>query len=194
MCSTAFGPSNDEHIVGVLKYRQLTDKLQYISFTKPDIAFTVTNLCQFMHHPQEAHGKAIKRLLRCFNRTSYDIRITREHDSRLVVYSNFDWAGEPIDQTSTTNYMIYLGRTILWSSKKQWSVSWSYTEEEYHALVAAVTETYWLANLCCELRFSLNIIQHIIRDKVSTTYISENHVFHNWMKHVQTTSTSFMNR
>lgn len=46
------------------KYRTLLGRLQYLSFTRPDIAYTVNLLSQFMHHPTEDHWQAAKRILR----------------------------------------------------------------------------------------------------------------------------------
>lgn len=48
-------PSPYRHIVGVL---------QYCTLTRPDIAFTVNQLCQFLHAPTTTHMTATKRVLR----------------------------------------------------------------------------------------------------------------------------------
>ncbi|KAM3343523.1 secreted RxLR effector protein like [Capsicum galapagoense] len=137
-------------------FRKIVGKLQYLSFTRPDIAFTVNKLFQFMHCPQANHWKAVKRLLRYLKQTSsFGLQITLETNNRLMVYSDSDWAGDPIDRTSTTGYVIYLGSTpVSWSSKKQRSVSRSSTEAEYRAVAAALAETKWITNLLRGLRFS----------------------------------------
>ncbi|KAK3033899.1 hypothetical protein RJ639_033534 [Escallonia herrerae] len=110
---------------------------------------------------------------------------TSAPDNRLLVYSDFDWAGDPTDRTSTTGYVTYLGSTpISWCSKKQRSVSQSSTEAEYCAVAAALAETNWLTNLLRELRFPLKAIPRILCDNVGTTYICENPVFHSKMKHI----------
>lgn len=36
-------------------YRQVVGALQYYTFTRPDIAYTVNLLCQFMHSPTTLH-------------------------------------------------------------------------------------------------------------------------------------------
>ncbi|KAL8156325.1 hypothetical protein AgCh_001427 [Apium graveolens] len=48
----------------ITAYRRIIGKLQYLSFTRPDIAFAVNKLAQYMHHPQHSQWLAIKRLLR----------------------------------------------------------------------------------------------------------------------------------
>ena len=46
------------------KYRRLIGSLQYLQFTRLDIAFAVNRLSQFMHKPTEDHWQAAKRILR----------------------------------------------------------------------------------------------------------------------------------
>ncbi|CAL8992417.1 unnamed protein product [Prunus brigantina] len=46
------------------QYRSIVGALQYLTFTRPDIAFSVNQACQFMHNPMESHVVAVKRILR----------------------------------------------------------------------------------------------------------------------------------
>lgn len=58
--TTILTPSvNDPPADGTL-YRRVFGKLHYLSFTHPDIAFTVSKLSQFMHNPRHSHWKAVK--------------------------------------------------------------------------------------------------------------------------------------
>jgi hypothetical protein len=45
-------------------YRQMVDALQYCTLTRPDIAFSINQLCQHMHTPSTLHWTAAKRVLR----------------------------------------------------------------------------------------------------------------------------------
>ena len=45
-------------------YRSLAGALQYLTFTRPDIAYAVQQICLYMHDPQETHLIAAKRILR----------------------------------------------------------------------------------------------------------------------------------
>ncbi|XP_021755466.1 uncharacterized protein LOC110720728 [Chenopodium quinoa] len=44
-------------------HRNLAGALQYLTFTRPDIAYAVQQVCLFMHDPRESHYDALKRIL-----------------------------------------------------------------------------------------------------------------------------------
>ena len=45
------------------EYRRMVGALQYLTFTRPDLSFSVHQLCQFMQHPTTSHFDAAKRVL-----------------------------------------------------------------------------------------------------------------------------------
>jgi len=45
-------------------YRSVVGSLFYITITRPELAFLVNKVCQYMTNPQEHHWKAVKRILR----------------------------------------------------------------------------------------------------------------------------------
>lgn len=45
------------------EYRSINGALQYIVLTRPDIAYVVNRICQFMHAPTNVHMTALKRVL-----------------------------------------------------------------------------------------------------------------------------------
>ncbi|KAH0638884.1 hypothetical protein KY285_035470 [Solanum tuberosum] len=133
-----------------------------------------------------SHWVALKRLL-CYlcSTTSFGVLIANEIDRRLLTYSDSDWAGDPHDRTSTTGYVIYLSSSpISWSSKKQCSVSHSFTKAVYRAVAATISETNLLTHLLQELQFPLTVVPRVLCDNISTTYICVNPIFHSRMKHV----------
>ncbi|CAN6697291.1 unnamed protein product [Malus baccata var. baccata] len=122
-------------------YRSLVGALQYLTFTRPDIAFAVHQVCQFMQRPMDSHFMAVKRILRYLKATrGCGIQYVRG-SLDLAAYSDADWAGDPNDRRSTTGMVVFLGSNpISWMSKKQHTVSRSSTEAEYRALSTTAAE------------------------------------------------------
>lgn len=70
-------------------YRQVVGSLQYLSFTRPDIAYAVKKLSQFMHKPTEDHWQAAKRILRYLAGTPTNgIWIRKDSSPTLYAYSD----------------------------------------------------------------------------------------------------------
>ena len=134
-------------------YRSVVGSLQYLSLTRPDIAFAVNKVCQFMHNPTEDHWSAVKRILRYLKHTIHHcLFLHRETTFTIQAFLDADWTSCPDDKRSTTGYCLYLGRNLLsWTSRKQRIVFCSSTESEYRAIAQAATEIVWLQSLLSEL-------------------------------------------
>nr|XP_028960760.1 uncharacterized protein LOC108170311 [Malus domestica] len=98
------------------QYRSIVGALQYLTFTRPNIAFSVNQACQFMHNPMESHVTAVKRIIRYLKGTSeYGIQF-QSGTIYLQSYSEADWAGDPNDKRSTFGFIVFLGSNpILWA-------------------------------------------------------------------------------
>lgn len=167
-------------------YRQAIGELQYLAFTRPDIAFAVHRLAQFVSNPTEAHWTAVKRVLRYLKGTiTHGLLLHRNKSPMIRAYSEADWAGNPQDRSSTSAFIIFLGgNPISWSSRKQRAVARSSTEAEYRSLAAATSEVRWIQNLFHELRFPLHIPPVLYCDNIGATHLSLHPVMHSRMKHI----------
>ena len=139
-------------------YRSLVGALQYLTITRPHIAYAVNSVSQFLHSLTEDHFLAVKRILRYVKGTLHFGLTFHPSDapSALIAYSDVDWAGCPDTRRSTSGYSIYLGDNLVsWSAKKQPTVSCSSCESEYCALALTTAELLWLTHLLRDLRISL---------------------------------------
>ncbi|KAJ9565218.1 hypothetical protein OSB04_001184 [Centaurea solstitialis] len=168
-------------------YRSLAGALQYLTFTRPDIAYAVQQVCLFMHDPRIPHLNALKRILRYLKGTlSHGLHLKASAVDRLVAYSDADWAGCPNTRRSTSGFCVYLGDNLVsWSSKRQHVVSRSSAEAEYRGITNVVAETAWLRNLLLELCCPLSRATVVFCDNVSVMYLASNPVQHQRTKHVE---------
>jgi hypothetical protein len=168
-------------------YRSIVGSLQYLSLTRPDLAFAVNKVCQYMSHPTEDHWSAVKRILRYLKHTiHHGLLLHRTTTFSLQAFSDADWASCPDDRRSTTGYCIYLGRNLIsWSSRKQRTVSRSSTESEYRAIAHASTEILWLQSLLTELGMKSTIPPVLWCDNIGATYLTANPLFHARTKHIE---------
>lgn len=168
-------------------YRRLAGALQYLTFSRPDIAYAVQQICLFMHAPREPHLTALKRILRYIRGTlDYGLRLFASPTTRLIAYSDADWGGCPDTRRSTSGYCVYLGDNLLsWSSKRQPTLSRSSAEAEYRGVANAVAETSWLRNLLLELHCPIRQATLVYCDNVSAVYLSSNPVQHQRTKHIE---------
>lgn len=168
-------------------YRSLAGALQYLTFTRPDIAYAVQQVCLFMHDPRESHYHALKRILRYIRGTiDHGLHLYPSPTTQLTAYTDADWAGCPDTRRSTSGYCCFLGDNLIsWSSKRQPTISRSSAEAEYRGVANVVAETCWLRNLLLELHCPLRHATLIYCDNVSAVYLSENPVQHQRTKHVE---------
>lgn len=169
------------------KFRQVVGSLQYLSLTRPDIAFAVNRVCQHMHSPQQHHWVSVKRIL-CYLQHTKDhgLLLTKSSSDRLQLFTDADWAGSSEDRRSTAGYALYYGPTLIsWSSRKQRTVARSSTEAEYKALADAAAELKWVVSLLHELSFPSLQIPLLWCDNNGAKYLATNPVFHARTKHIE---------
>ncbi|WVZ99464.1 hypothetical protein U9M48_044755 [Paspalum notatum var. saurae] len=168
-------------------YRSLVGALQYLTFTRPDLAYAVQQVCLHMHDPREPHLTAVKRILRYLQGTTdLGLLLGCTPSSALTVYTDTDWAGCPNTRRSTSGYAVFLGDNLIsWSSKRQQTVSRSSAEPEYRAVANGVAEASWLRQLLQELHHPPQRTTLVYCDNVSAVYLSSNPVQHQRTKHIE---------
>ncbi|XP_021753589.1 uncharacterized protein LOC110718960 [Chenopodium quinoa] len=168
-------------------YRSLAGALQYLTFTHPDIAYAVQQVCLFMHDPRQVHYDALKRILRYIQGSiDHGLHLYPSSSMHLITYTDAAWGRCPDTCRSTSGYCCFLGDNLIsWSSKRQPTLSKSSEEAEYQGIANVVAEACWLCNLLLELHCPLRQATVICCDNVSAIYLSHNPVQHQRTKHIE---------
>lgn len=180
-------PSDIAPVLDPTDYCSLAGDLQYLTFTRPDIAYAVQQVCLHMHDPRESHLAALKRILRYIRGTLLlGLFVRPTSQTELIVYSDADWVGCLYTRRSTSGYAVFFGDNLVsWSSKRQNTVSRSSAKAEYRAVANAVAEATWLRQLLTELHAPLPKTTLVYCDNNSSVYMSSNPVQHQRTKHVE---------
>ncbi|XP_026434757.1 uncharacterized protein LOC113332427 [Papaver somniferum] len=139
------------------EYRTIVGSLQYLTITRPDIAYGVNYVSQFMHALKNIHMLLVKMILRYLKGSiNLGLVLIKGDRSAITAFTDSDWARSPDTRRSTSGYAIFMGNSLIsWSSKKQPTVSRSSAEEDYKSLSVVASELEWLSNLFKELHISV---------------------------------------
>ena len=131
------------------RYQKLVGKLIYLAHTRPDIAFAVGLVSQFMHCPSEDHLQAVYRIIHYLKGSSgKGILLSKSRNRQIEVFTDADWAGCANDRRSTSAYCTFVrGNLVTLRSKKQNVVARSSAEAEFRAMAHSVCEVIWLRSI-----------------------------------------------
>ena len=147
--------SEEEH----KDFRKAVGKLQWMTYTRPDISYATKELARALQAPTTADQQKLKHLLRYIKGTKTykqiirpTVKVPASATPDLNVYVDSDWAGCPTTRRSTTGFVItLLGTTISYGSRTQATIALSSAEAELYAINTGATEALHLCNLLMEL-------------------------------------------
>ncbi|XP_070672606.1 uncharacterized mitochondrial protein AtMg00810-like [Malus domestica] len=179
--------SHGDLIPNIKYYQRLVDKLIYLTITRPNIAYAVSLVSQFMHAPSMDHMKIVHRVLRYLKGSiGRGIIMRNNNHTRILGYTDADWAGNALDRKSITGFCTFVrGNLVIWKSKKQSVVARSSAEAEYRAMVSTACELIWLKNLLLDLGFPHQQPMSLYCDNQATMHIASNPIFHERTKHIE---------
>lgn len=142
-----------EELSDISHYRKLIGRLLYLTISRPDIAYAVHKLSQFVARPRSPHLMAIHHLLRYLKgHPSQGLFFSSTSSLQLKAFSDVDWGSCPDSRKSTTGYCVFLGDSMVsWKAKKQPTIARSSAEAEYRAMAATTSELIWINQLLFEL-------------------------------------------
>lgn len=167
-------------------FRSLVGGLNYLTHTRPDIAFSVSVVSRFLQSPTKQHFGAAKRVLRYVaGTTDFGIWYSKAPNFRLVGFTDSDYAGCLDDRKSTSRSCFNFGSGVVtWSSKKQETVALSTSEAEYTAASLAARQALWLRKLLEDFSYEQKESTEIFSDSKSAIAMAKNPSFHGRTKHI----------
>lgn len=181
------GNAEEDAMVNKEMYQRLVGRLIYLSHTRPDIAYAVSVISQFMHNPKETHLRAAHRILQYLKGTpGKGILFERNNSVTLEAYTDASYATSPVDCRSTTGYCTFLGGNLVtWRSKKQSVVARSSAEAEFRAMAHGICELLWLKIILTDLKINWERPMKLYCDNKSAINIAHNPVQHDRTKHIE---------
>ncbi|CAL8174598.1 unnamed protein product [Prunus armeniaca] len=192
-CKPIDTPSEQNHKLGLYpdqvptdkeRYQRLVGKLIYLSHTRPDIAYVVNVVSQFMHSPSEDHMGPVMCILRYLKVTPRKrLMFCKYGHTDVEGYTDADWAGSVTDRRSTSRYFTFVGGNLVtWRSKKQKVVSRSSAEAKDRGMAQGVCELLWLRRLLRDLGFGPRKPMDLYCDNKAAIAIVHNPVQHDRTK------------
>lgn len=180
---------SQEKLSDVLKlpYRLLIGSLMYVAIgTRPDIAFAIQQLSQFLDCFASSHWTAAKQVM-CYLKGTCQLQLHLGgwHTAVLTGFTNTSYQSCPDTCWFTSGYCFSLGSGIVsWASQKQKTVSTSICEAEYVAGVEAVKKGIWLHNLLSCLHLPQPHPSPIMCNNTGTLVLSTDPSFYAKVKHI----------
>lgn len=127
-------------------------------YTRPDIAFAVGKLAQFLTIPTKCHAGVMKSPL-LYLRDTNNLRIRYgpfgTSAKRCLGFSDSDFASDKIDRKSTSGMVFLLGDgPCLMAESQATAVATSTTEAEYVAAAMAAKHAKWKAQFLKDLGYA----------------------------------------
>ena len=171
------------------QYKRAVGKLQWVTYTRPDISYATEELARALQKPTTADQQKQKHLLRYIKETKHYKQIIRPTVNLpakaipdLNVFVDSDWAGCPTTRRSTTGFLItLLETTINYGSRTQATIALSSAEAELYAISTGAKEALLhIRNLLMELlnvnKINIKIHTDSSSGKSMATRISRDYV------------------
>ena len=141
------------------RYRRLVGKMNYITATCPDIAYSVSVVSQYMLSPTLDHWAAVEQILCYLKRApGHGILYSNHGYNKVECFTDADCARSKEDKRSTSGYCVFVGGNLVsWKSKKQSVISRSSAESEHRAMTQSTCEIMWLLQLLAEVDIKTSV-------------------------------------
>jgi hypothetical protein len=177
--------SDETNEMGEISYQRGIKSLMYAATsTRPDIAFPIMILSQFMWNLGWTHWEAVKDVIRYLKGMADLTLMLGGSDKGLEAYVDADWASQP-HRHSMSGYTVLLHSSpVAWSAQKQTIIALSTAEAEHIALTAVMCEILYLQALIAELYEPVIPPIPIYCNNQGAVALATNNKFHTCTKHI----------
>lgn len=106
--------SSDTPLTDITAYRRLIGRLLYLTHTRPDICFPVSQLSQFLECPTTVHYQAALRVLRYIKGSLAEgLFSPATNDCKLKGFTDYDWGACLDTYRSITGFCFFLGSSLI---------------------------------------------------------------------------------
>jgi hypothetical protein len=171
------------------RYRGIVGSLGYlVNMTRPDLAWSYSELSKYVQNPGKAHMDAAHHVLR-YLRATYDQAIVYERTNEMANtiwgWVDSDWAADLDSRRSHTGYILMLtGGAVSWKSRRQDCVSLSTSEAEYVAASQCGQEVIYLREILRDFGFPPTGPTRVYEDNLACVSMSENPVRRKYSRHI----------
>jgi transposase InsO family protein len=168
-----------------IPYREALGSLMYCAVaTRPDIAFPVGLLSQFVENPGRIHWEAVKRIYRYLSGTKAWRLVYGSTTNDLEGYTDADGASQAHRHAISGYAFLIDGGAVSWSSRKQELVTLSTAEAEYVAATHAAKEGLWLRRFIGEVFQPIQTPTTLYSDSKSAIALTQDGSYHARTKHI----------
>ncbi|MEL7339970.1 MAG: reverse transcriptase domain-containing protein [Bacteroidota bacterium] len=185
-------------------YRNVVGTLNHLAnFTRPDLAYSVSQLSKALEKPTPTHWIACKRVLRYLrqtmefgqkigktlterkeNETSEKTNDEKKEKFVVEAYADASW-GDPAEKYRSVSGVVKVnGQVVSWKSKVQTCIAMSTAEAEYDALTQAVKEVRSVLFKLKELKIVCELPVKVYSDNTAAIKLSEKTGLRSRTKHV----------
>jgi hypothetical protein len=185
--------AEEERAASLLPYPALCGSLLYACKTRPDVAFAVSELSQYMSRWGARTYAQAQRVLRYLYHTRHRaLRYKRggKSEIEIVCYADANYGdsrdtGNDDKWCSQGGHVVYVaGQLVAWSSKRHRCVTLSSMEAEYVEATKGGQEILWWRRLLEDLGFPQNRPSVLREDNKACIAFSLNHTQHGRSKHI----------
>ena len=112
---TSLTLTNEKLLADPTEYRSMVGALQYVTMTRPDIAYVVHVVSQYMHAPRTTYLHAVKHIFRYLQGTlSFGLQLrSSSTPSVIVAYLNANWVSCKDSCRSMTGYAVFFDPNLI---------------------------------------------------------------------------------